>query len=47
MPNLKDADQVVEKLGVDKAKIPISKKVYREIKEKAKNIALDQILNKK
>jgi hypothetical protein len=44
---LKDALEVLEKLGVDPSRIVISKEGLREIKEKAKDIACERLLGKK
>ena len=47
MATLNGPLKILEKLGVDPAKIKISKQVYHDILEQAKNIACDQLLNKK
>jgi hypothetical protein len=47
MPSFKDANDFFAKLGVDPAKVPLSKKAFQEAQEKAKKIAIDNILKKK
>jgi hypothetical protein len=47
MATFKEAQQLVEKAGVDAAKIKISGSVFNEIREQVKDLAFIQLLNKK
>jgi hypothetical protein len=47
MPTLNEILKVLEKLGVDPGKINLTKQTFQEMKQHAKDIACDQLLNKK
>jgi hypothetical protein len=47
MSTFKEAQQLVEKAGVDAGKIKISGAVFNEIREQVKDLAFSQLLNKK
>jgi hypothetical protein len=47
MPTFKEIQQMIEKSGVDPAKIKINGRVASEIRDKIKDLAFVQLLNKK